>query len=61
MHDLSEAIAPAEIRMPSLLAGTGVFILGFWMPVPEVRGKMRESARPCPIPGHLAIVNGQAS
>ena len=44
MHDLSEAISPAEIRMPSLLAGTGVFILGFWMPVPEVRGKMRESA-----------------
>ena len=45
MHDLSEAIALAEIRMPSLLAGTGVFILGFGMPVPEVRGKMRESAR----------------
>ena len=44
MHDLSEAIAAAEIRVPSLLAGTGVFILGFGMPVPEVRGKMRESA-----------------
>ena len=58
----SEASAASEhCGVPLAWRGTGAFILGLWIPVPEVRGKMRESRRPCPIPGHLAMVSGQAS